>query len=116
MLEMGVLPEVAAATSATMIFFTSVSASVVFISFGAVQWDYAAVLLVLGVVATAVGQLLVLWVNRHLRSRSLLVAVMAAVLGVSSVALAVQGGRATVLAARAHELWHFHAICGTTSA
>lgn len=37
MLEMGVLPEVAAATSATMIFFTSASASVVFISFGAVQ-------------------------------------------------------------------------------
>ena len=37
MLEMGVLPEVAAATSATMIWFTSCSASVVFISFGAVQ-------------------------------------------------------------------------------
>lgn len=43
MLEMGVLPEVAAATSATMILFTSMSASVVFISFGAVQVRLGAV-------------------------------------------------------------------------
>ncbi len=43
MLEMGVLPEVAAATSATMIWFTSCSASVVFISFGAVQVRYRCV-------------------------------------------------------------------------
>ena len=36
MLEMGVLPDVAAATSATMILFTSASASVVYLSFGGV--------------------------------------------------------------------------------
>jgi uncharacterized membrane protein YfcA len=113
MLEMGVLPEVAAATSATMIFFTSASASVVFISFGAVQWDYAAMLFTMGLVSTAVGQLLVMWVNRHLRSRSLLVFIMASVLGISSIALAVQGTQATAAAAARHDLWHFHGICGS---
>ena len=125
MLEMGVLPEVAAATSATMILFTSLSACVVFVSFGAVQvgagrrapgghrrwqaaghigrelwlgslagpptsdfsrppaclhlsvqWDYAAAAFALGIASTAAGQLLVLWVNRHLQSRSLLVFIM----------------------------------------
>jgi len=34
MLEMGVLPDVAAASSATMILFTSASASLVYLSFG----------------------------------------------------------------------------------
>jgi uncharacterized membrane protein YfcA len=112
MLEMGVLPEVAAATSASMIFFTSISASVVFISFGAVQADYGVALVALGAVATFVGQLLVMWVNHHIQSRALLVFLMATVLGVSSVALAVQGVQATLEAAAAHALWHFHNICG----
>ena len=38
MLEMGVLPDVAAATSATMIMFTAASASAVFIGFGTVKY------------------------------------------------------------------------------
>ena len=37
MLEMGVLPDVAAATSATMIMFTAASASAVYIGFGTVK-------------------------------------------------------------------------------
>lgn len=37
MLEMNVLPDVAAATSATMILFTSLVGSLVFISFGAIE-------------------------------------------------------------------------------
>ena len=37
MLEMGVLPDVAAATAATMIMFTAASASAVYIGFGTVR-------------------------------------------------------------------------------
>ncbi len=94
------------------IFFTASAASVVFISFGAVQWDYAVVLFALGVGSTAAGQLLVMWVSRRLRSRALLVAIMAVVLGVSAAALAAQGGAATAAAARQGELWRFHDVCG----
>ena len=112
MLEMGVLPEVAAATSATMILFTSLSAAVVYISFGALQWDYGVVLFALGLIATSAGQLLVIWLRRHVRSRSLVVVIMAVVLGVSTVALAVQGARDTAAAAAAGTLWRFHSICG----
>lgn len=70
-------------------------------------------LFTMGLICTAAGQLLVLWVNQHIKSRSLLVFVMATVLSVSSVALAVQGAQSTAAAAAAHDLWHFHGICGT---
>ena len=39
MLEMGVLPDVAAATAATMIMFTAASASAVYMGFGTVRSD-----------------------------------------------------------------------------
>lgn len=81
----------------------------------ALQWDYAALLFTMGLVSTAIGQLLVMWVNRHLRSRSLLVFIMASVLGISSVALAIQGAKTTAAAAARHDLWHFHGICGANS-
>lgn len=76
------------------------------------QWDYAALCFALGVLSTAAGQLLVLWVSRHLRSRSLLVFLMAAVLGISCVALGIQGAQATAAAARSGSLWAFHDVCG----
>merc|ERR1712072_875821 len=57
MLEMGLLPEVAAATTAFMIMFTSASATISFAALELVAWDYAAVLFVVGIVCTLLGQL-----------------------------------------------------------
>merc|ERR1712057_6547 len=56
MVEMGVLPEVSAATAAFMIAFTASSATVTYASFGTVAWDFAGVLFCLGVLCTAIGQ------------------------------------------------------------
>lgn len=56
MLEMGVLPDVAAATSATMILFTSAAAAVVFLSFGGVPPAYAGLAFTIGLISTAAGQ------------------------------------------------------------
>ena len=56
MLEMGVLPDVAAATSATMILFTSAAAAVVFLSFGGVPPAYAGLAFAVGLLSTAAGQ------------------------------------------------------------
>lgn len=78
--------------------------------------DYAVALLLLGAGATTAGQLLVMWVQRHIKSRALLVGMIATVLGLSSLALAVQGGLATAHAAAAHTLWRFHDICGRDAA
>lgn len=46
--------------------FTSASAACVFISFGAVMWDYAAVLFAIALVFTAVGQLATKWIMRRM--------------------------------------------------
>ena len=65
MLEMGVAPEVAAATSITMILFTSSAASVLYVSFG-VPTDYAKVVFLTGAVFTALGQSVVARLIRKL--------------------------------------------------
>jgi len=76
------------------------------------QWDYAAACFTLGLLSTVAGQLLMMWVSRHLRSRSLLVFLMAAVLGLSCLARAAQGWQATLAATRSGTLWQFHDVCG----
>lgn len=55
MVEMGVQPSVAAASSATMVFFTSVAAGISFALYGLVPWEYVAVMGPVGIVSTALG-------------------------------------------------------------
>ena len=112
MLAMGVPPEVAVATSATMIFFTSMSASVIFISFGALPRDYGTGLFLVGAVFTATGHLLTGLLQKHLKTRSLIVWIMAFTMGLSAVVLAVQGGMAVKHAVNDHDLWYWGNICG----
>jgi uncharacterized membrane protein YfcA len=56
MLEMGVNPSVAAATAATMIFFTTSAACVSFAMFGLLELEYGFTGFCMGLVCTAVGQ------------------------------------------------------------
>lgn len=56
MLEMGVNPSVAAATAATMIFFTTSAACVSFVIFGLLELEYGVSGFIMGLVCTAVGQ------------------------------------------------------------
>lgn len=80
MLEMGVLPDVAAATSATMILFTSASASLVYLSFGGISADYAVALLLLGFVVTLAGQGSTYWLMSRLQRRSIVIIAMASLM------------------------------------
>ncbi|KAL0027362.1 hypothetical protein WJX79_004711 [Trebouxia sp. C0005] len=80
MLEMGVLPDVAAATSATMILFTSASASLVYLSFGGISADYAVALLLLGFVVTLAGQGSTYWLMSRLQRRSVVIIAMASLM------------------------------------
>lgn len=81
MLVMGVHPMVASACSACMIFFTSLTAATSFIVFGLVQLDYALVLFLLGIVATAVGQLVVSYlVEKYNRSSPIVISIGAVLL------------------------------------
>jgi len=89
--EMGVLPEVTQATAAFMIFFTASSATVSFALYGMILWDYAAVLFVVGLIFTAIGQVVVFWLVEKLGRSSIIIVVIAAILGTSTVMLAVNG-------------------------
>lgn len=87
MLEMGVLPDVAAATSATMILFTSASASLVYLSFGGISADYAVALLLLGFVVTLAGQGSTYWLMSRLQRRSIVIIAMASLMLVASMVM-----------------------------
>lgn len=56
LLELGVAPDCTAATSSLMILFTALSAVAQYGIIGRIQWDYAAVLFVLGLVGCICGQ------------------------------------------------------------
>lgn len=90
LLEMGVLPEVASATSATMIFFTAASAALSFVVFGAVRGDYAVALFFVGFFFTILGQLVVASAVKRSGRPSIIVFIIAAIIIVSCGLLVLQ--------------------------
>jgi uncharacterized membrane protein YfcA len=73
MLEMGVLPAVAAASAATMILYTSAAASAAFYVFGLIPLDYGALFFVWGFLCTFAGQLVVSHMFRKYQKQSFIV-------------------------------------------
>lgn len=57
MLELGVQPQVTAATSQTMLLLTSAASSITYAQMGDIPWPYAAVLMPVAFAATLAGQL-----------------------------------------------------------
>jgi uncharacterized membrane protein YfcA len=91
MLEMGVDPQVSSATSAVMIFFTSLTASTSFWVFGLVRVDYAIPLFVLGVLATAAGQLGVGYLVKKYNRTSYIILSIGSVVALSALLMGLQG-------------------------
>jgi len=89
MLEMNVLPDVAVATSSTMIFFTTGAATASYISFGLLPLDYGAFFFGVGFVATIGGVFGMRWLVNKLKRKSLLVFGVASVLIVSTVMMSI---------------------------
>jgi len=87
MLEMGVLPQVASATSATMILFTSFAATSCYILFGSLTMEYAMVLFPLGLLFTIAGQLLLNSIVKRYNRSSLIILCIATVIGLSTIAM-----------------------------
>jgi len=87
MLEMGVLPQVASATSATMILFTSFAATACYLLFGSLTMGYAVVLFPLGLLFTIAGQLLLNSIVKRYNRSSLIILCIATVIGLSTIAM-----------------------------
>lgn len=90
MLYMGVHPQVASATCAVMIMFTSLAGTTMYIAFGTLLWDYGWFFFVLGLLATCVGQFGVSYLVNKYRRVSLVSLSIGAVVALSTVLMAIQ--------------------------
>ena len=84
MLAMGVHPKVSSACSATMIMYTSFTATTSFFVFGLIKMDYAMVCTVMGLLLTYVGQLGLSAIIKKLGRDSLIIFSIAGVVGLSA--------------------------------
>jgi uncharacterized membrane protein YfcA len=85
MLQMGVNPKVASASSATMILYTSFTALTSFYVYGLLIVDYALVGLVIGCCVTFAGQIGLSMIIKQLGRDSLIIFSVAAVVGISAI-------------------------------
>lgn len=90
MLQMEINPLVASGTVAVMIMYTSVAATTMFIAFGTLTWDYAWYLFVIGLLATAVGQIGVGFLVKKYKRVSLVSLSIGAVVALSTILMAIQ--------------------------
>mmetsp|Transcript_7819 Transcript_7819/g.14469 ORF Transcript_7819/g.14469 Transcript_7819/m.14469 type:complete len:304 (-) Transcript_7819:119-1030(-) len=98
MLEMSVLPEVAVATSATMIFFTTGAATITYLTFGLLSADYATLFFLVGFLATIGGQGVMRKLLDKFQRKSMILFVIAGVLALSTVLMTVASVQAAVAA------------------
>lgn len=108
MLAMGVHPKVSSASSACMILFTSFTATTSFVVFGLLVPDYAIVCLVIGFVATYVGQILLFWLMSKYQRNSYIAFSIGGVVLLSAFLMTIQS--MVSLAEGAHH--HSGGICG----
>jgi len=94
MLEMGVAPAVASATSAVMILYTSFSAATSFVVFGLLRYDYGFMLFLVGIICTAVGQLGVNYVVKKSGRGSYIMLSIGAVVALSTAMMGLQSAMA----------------------
>lgn len=87
MLEMGTRPEVASATSATMILFTSSAATASYLLFNSLNMDYALVLFPLGFICTLIGQIVLNAIVKYYQRSSFVILVITIVIALSTIAM-----------------------------
>lgn len=107
LLEMGVLPQVAAATSALMILFTSSATTIQYIVLGTLPLDFALWYGVVGCCGGFVGQIGVAYVIRKYRKTALVIFLIAIMIGLSGSVM----GTAGILGMIEHGVGEFHSIC-----
>lgn len=109
MLELGVVPEVAAATSALMVLYSSGAAMLKYIVLGMVAWDWAMLLFALALVVTSISQVVILGYVRRSGRQSVIVLCVGASILLGAALMAVRAVRAAV--EDGDQPFHAH-VCG----
>ena len=90
LLALGVHPAVASATSASMILFTTFTATTSFVVYGTLVWDYGPVCVLIGFCATLVGQLVMNSLLKRTGKMSYIAFCIAGIISISAVAVAAE--------------------------
>lgn len=114
MLEMGLLPQVASATSAFMIFFTAASATLQYALLNDLRPNYGATLYVAGLIGTGIGQLVVGAALRRYGRPSLIVLIIAGIIGGSTLVMSVTGVWTFVNELKEGKSQGFRPLCEST--
>ena len=104
---MGVLPQVATATSAFMILFTSSATSIQFIIMGTLPLKLALWYAMVGFLSGILGLKFVGYLIRKYKKTSLIIFILAGVIGLSALVMGLVG----IYNVSQHEMDGFHSIC-----
>merc|ERR1711939_1085825 len=91
MVELGFVPDVAAATGATMLLFTSTTATIMYVLFDLLNFEYAYVLIPLGFCSTVIGQQVFNRVMAYFKRDSLVVFLIAFIVFASAILMGIEG-------------------------
>jgi len=108
MLAMGVHPAVSSASSSCMILFTSFTATTSFVVFGLLVPDYAVVCVLVGFIATWVGQVGLYYLMRRAQRNSYIAFSIGVVVLLSAFLMTIQ----SMLSMASGEKHHSGGICG----
>jgi len=91
LIELGVVPTVAAATSAMAVMITSSSAMLQFLLLGFLQWDYTLFFMFIGIVGTFIGQTAVNYAVKKYGRVSLVIFAVAIIMGLAIILMLING-------------------------
>merc|ERR1712129_331859 len=91
LMELGVLPTVAAATSAMAVLITSSSATLQFMLLGYLNLDYTFYFMAIGIIGTFIGQTVVSYCIKMYGRKSLIVFSVAAIMGGAVILMGIDG-------------------------
>ncbi|EEY57883.1 uncharacterized protein PITG_00470 [Phytophthora infestans T30-4] len=96
MIEMGIVPEVASATTALMVLYSSAAATAKFAVFNMTAWDWALLLSAVAFVVTAVSQVIILGFVRRTGRQSVIVLCIGATICIGAVLMTYQAIKSTI--------------------
>ncbi|RLN63811.1 hypothetical protein BBJ28_00019443, partial [Nothophytophthora sp. Chile5] len=96
MIEMGIVPEVASATTALMVLYSSAAATAKFTVFHMIAWDWATLLCALAFVVTSVSQVFILSFVRRTGRQSIIVLCIGATIWIGTILMTYEAIKTTI--------------------
>lgn len=114
LLEMGILPQVATATSSYMILFTSSATTAQFFIFGRLVWQYALWFWTIGLFAAMIGQYVVVKIIQKYKKQAFVNFLLATIILLSIILVVIVDGLNLSDQIKQHApIWKFNPICGS---